>query len=294
MGYNFPDPDLLDVEGTYYAYATNEGLAHIQSAKSSDLVRWEMLDNALPALPTWARPGLTWAPEVTTWDGGASFVMYFTARDTASDRQCIGAATSDSPDGPFLPAGDSPLICQVELGGSIDASAFADDDGSRYILWKNDGNCCNKAVHLYIQQVGPDGLTLLGEPTELITNDQGWEGTLVEAPTLWKHNGRYYLFYSANSYAGIDYAVGYAVADTPTGPYTKPAQEPFLATDYGVGAALGPGGQDIVLDDEGDTWIVYHSWDSSNSFRHVNIEQLTWEDGRPVVQGSDPGPQPRP
>lgn len=291
---NFPDPDLVLVDDTYYAYATNDGMVHVQSARSTDLVRWEQLDNALPALPAWTQPGLTWAPEVTSWDGGESFVLYFTARDAASDRQCIGAATSPSPEGPFSAIGDTPFICQVDLGGSIDAAAFTDDDGTRYLLWKSDGNCCGRPVYIYIQEVSEDGLSLLGEPVELITNDQLWEGNLVEAPTLWKHEGRYYLFYSANDYSGIDYAIGYAMADAPTGPYTKPLDAPLLATDFGVGAALGPGGQDIVVNNEGETWLIYHSWDATNAVRRMNIDRLLWEDGQPVVEGPDKGPQPRP
>jgi beta-xylosidase len=291
---DFPDPDVLKVGDTYYAYATNSGVANIQGLKSTDLIRWQLLPGVLPVMPEWSRPGLTWAPEVTTWDDGQSFVMYFTARDLESDKQCIGIATAEKPEGPFFGVGDGPLICQADLGGSIDAAAFRDDDGTPYLLWKNDGNCCGRPVHLYLQQVAPDGLTLVGEPVELITNDKLWEGNLVEAPTLWKHEGQYFLFYSANSYAGIDYAVGYAVADSITGPYVKPGDDPFLSTDFGVGAALGPGGQDIIVDADGETWMMYHSWDPSNSYRRVNIEELDWEGGRPVLRGPDPGPQPVP
>jgi beta-xylosidase len=291
---DFPDPDLLQVGDTYYAYATNSGVAHVQAVRSNDLVRWELITGVLPAMPEWARPGLTWAPEVTTWDEGQSFVLYMTARDIASDKQCIGLGTSDAPEGPFLELQATPLICQVDEGGSIDAAAFRDDDGTPYLLWKNDGNCCGDPVFIYIQQLAPDGLSLVGEPTRLITNDQLWEGPLVEAPTLWKHEGRYYLFYSANSYAGADYAMGYAVAETITGPYEKPGTEPFLATDMGVGAAIGPGGQDIVRDAEGDTWLVYHSWDRTASFRQMNIDQLIWENGVPRVLGPNVGPQERP
>lgn len=291
---DFPDPDVLKVGDTYYAYATNAGAAHVQGAKSADLVSWEPVMGVLPAMPRWAAAGFTWAPEVTTWDDGASFVLYFTARDIASDKQCIGLATSDSPEGPFFSDALEPLICQVDQGGSIDASSFRDDDGTPYLLWKNDGNCCGHKVFIWIQQLTPDGLSLVGEPTSLITNDQLWEGNLVEAPVLWKQDGRYYLFYSANSYAGVDYATGYAVADNVLGPYTKPSDEPLLATDWGVGAALGPGGQDVIVGPDDATWIVYHAWDLTNSFRRMNIEQLAWEDGRPVVQGPDPGPQPRP
>ena len=37
---------------------------------------------------------------------------------------------------------------------------------------------------------------------------------------MWKHDGRYYLFYSGNAYMSPDYAVGYAVADKVTGKHS--------------------------------------------------------------------------
>ena len=97
-----------------------------------------------------------------------------------------------------------------------------------------------------------------------------------------------------NNYAGVDYATGYAVADKITGPYTKPSREPLLASDLKNGAALGPGGQDVVVDKDGDTWLAFHSWDPSASYRRMMIEQLVWEGDTPVVQGPDRGPQPKP
>jgi beta-xylosidase len=291
---NFPDPDVLKVGETYYAYATESGSVTIQTARSSNLVEWQMLGNALIVLPPWVKPGFDWAPDVSQAADGKTFVMYFTARDAASDRQCIGVATSDTPEGQFKYVGDKPLICQVELGGSIDPSSFVDEDGTRYMLWKNDGNCCGLDTYIYIQKVSGDGLTLEGEPTKLIKNDRVWEGAVVEAPTLWKHGGKYYLFYSANNYAGVDYATGYAVADTITGPYTKPSKEPLLASDLQHGAALGPGGQDVVLDKKGQTWLVFHSWDPTATYRRLMLEHLVWEGDTPVVKGPHRGPQPKP
>lgn len=291
---DFPDPDLLKVGDTYYAYATNAAGDNIQAAKSTDLVTWERIRDPLPVLPLWVRGGFTWAPEVTTTADGSGYVMYFTARDLESDKQCIGVATSDSPEGPFTDSSEQAFICQLDQGGSIDASSFADEDGSRYVLWKNDGNCCGLPVNLYIQPISADGLTLEGESTQLITNDQPWEGNLVEAPTLWKNNGTYFLFYSANNYAGIDYATGYAVADAVTGPYTKPSSTPLMSTRLPNPGALGPGGQDIVVDDDGETWIAYHSWDRTASYRRMQIDEIVWEGDTPVVKGPDLTPQPIP
>ncbi|GAB4208554.1 MAG: glycoside hydrolase family 43 protein [Roseiflexaceae bacterium] len=289
---DFPDPDTLKVGDTYYAYATNTGGTNIPAASSRDLVAWQPLGEALPALPAWAEPGFTWAPEATALpDGGV--VLYFTARDAQSQRQCIGAATASAPEGPFAPASDQPLICQRDQGGSIDPAAFTDSDGARYLLWKNDGNCCGQDTWLYIQRVAPDGLTLEGQPTQLIKQDQGWEGRLVEAPTLWKHDNRYYLFYSANNYAGADYAVGYAVADQVLGPYRKSA-EPLLKTNSKGSVVIGPGGQDVQIGPDGRTWMVYHSWDLSLSYRTVSIDPLEWQGDTPVVRGPSRVPQPLP
>lgn len=290
---DFPDPDVLKVDDTYYAYATNFLGDNIQTAKSTDLVNWARLDDALPVLPEWSYPAHTWAPEVTTSADGETFLMYFTVRHAASNRQCIGLATSSVPEGPFEPVGEEAFICQLDQGGSIDAASFVDDDGARYLLWKNDGNCCGQDTWIYIQQVSDDGLTLQGEPAQLIRQDQPWEADLVEAPTLWKQDGAYFLFYSANSYAGAEYTVGYAVADDIRGPYRK-AAEPLLVSDTATTSAIGPGGQDIVVDADGETWLVYHSWDPTISYRRMQLDELVWEGGQPVVKGPDITPQPIP
>ncbi len=279
---DFPDPDLLKVGDTWYAYATNSAGQNIQTAYSTNLVDWTRGADALPEMPAWSRTGLTWAPEVTTLDGGESFLMYFVARDRASDRQCIGLATATSPLGPFTDTRDGPFVCNPDEGGDIDASSFVDEDGTPWLLWKNDGNCCGMDTWIYIQQLAPDGMSLVGEATRLIKQDLPWEGNLVEAPTLWKQDGRYYLFYSASSYADNRYAMGYAVADAPTGPFTKSADRLAWSVSN-TGKITGPGGQDVVVGPSGRTYLVYHSWADTMGYRRMNIDELLWADGVPSV-----------
>src|ERR1019366_6365396 len=62
--FDFPDPDILLVGGTYYAYATNSVAGNIQIIESTDLTHWTALGDALPSLPSWATPDETWAPGV--------------------------------------------------------------------------------------------------------------------------------------------------------------------------------------------------------------------------------------
>jgi beta-xylosidase len=277
---DFPDPDILLVDGTYYAYATQsqDGSVNVQMATSTDLETWEIqAQDPLPELPAWATGDHTWAPDVTAVPGG--FVLYMTARSVDPAMQCIGVARSTSPTGPFRPVGDEPLICPEKDGGAIDAASYVETDGERYLLWKNDGNCCGKDTWLHLQPLSADGLKLAGPPVRLVKQDQPWEGNLVEAPTLVRHGSSYVLFYSANDYGGDSYTTGYATASKLEGPYKK-ADEPLLTSaETGV---TGPGGQDVVTDTAGKTHIVFHGWDPAVIYRAMYVTDLSWDGDTPV------------
>lgn len=296
---NFPDPFILRVDDTYYAYATNSNGRNVQTATSTDLVNWTLGRDALPALPRWvnlSRPDV-WAPEVI--QVGDEFLIYYTARDRASGFQCIGLAISDSPQGPFRDPHDGPFVCQTEEGGTIDASPFRDADGTLYLYFKNDGNCCGQFTWLYGQQLTPDGRTLLGEPVRLIKNDQPWKAPLVEAPTMWLQDGKYFLFYSGNYFESEGYSVGYATCESPLGPCADAEENPILASDMTeMPFAMGPGHQTVFADEAGQTWMVYHVWQVSGgmrtSSRLVWLDRVEWQDGRPVVHGPTRAPQPAP
>ncbi|MFH8990464.1 family 43 glycosylhydrolase [Streptomyces sp. NPDC017940] len=284
---NFPDPDIVKVGRTYHAYATNGAGQHVQHATSADLTHWRTdSTDVLPALGAWAVPdrGLVWAPEV--YDNGAGFTLHYTARDRASDRQCIGVALSQSPEGPFRPVGAGPLICPAAAGGAIDAASYT-ENGRRYVLWKNDGNCCGLGADtwLHLQPTSWDGTRLTGGATRLVKQDREWEDPLVEAPTLVRRGGRYVLFYSAHFYSRDQYRTGYAVAERLTGPYTK-AAGPLLTTDSFAGAVRGPGGQDVVTGPDGRDRIVFHGWNADYTQRFLYAADLGFADGRPVVRGS--------
>ena len=118
------DPFVLPVTTAgsvtgFVAFGTGDWPARIPTARSGDLDRWEKGPDALPDLPGWAAPdprhSLSWAPAVL--DTGHGYVLYVTLPDARSGQQCIGAATSTAPEGPYAGAGDGPLVCQHDLGG---------------------------------------------------------------------------------------------------------------------------------------------------------------------------------
>jgi beta-xylosidase len=297
---NFADPFVLKAaDGHWYAYATNASGKNIQTARSKDLVTWELLPDAMPALAKWAKPGgsLVWAPEVAKV--AQDYVLYYTARDKASNRQCVGVAIADKPEGRFKDTSDKPLVCQANEGGTIDASPF--QDGNKlYLFYKNDGNCCNMPTYIYAQELARDGLSLVGEPVRLVRNDKQWEGNVVEAPTMVKHGDKYFLFFSANSYGGLEYAVGYATCETVTGPCTDAPENPILKSQLQKppDMLIGPGHQTLIRVDDQD-WLVYHGWEvltggRKGDRRLMYMNRLEWQDSKPVVVGPLTGPQPMP
>ncbi|MCX5388988.1 family 43 glycosylhydrolase [Streptomyces sp. NBC_00094] len=282
----FADPDVVEVGGVFHAYATNAHGRNIQHATSTDLVRWTVdATDVLPDVGAWVTldpPGRVWAPEV--FDNGDGFTLLYTARDRAGGRQCVGSALASSPDGPFRPVGEGPLVCPTEDGGAIDASVHT-ENGTRHLLWKTDGNCCEKDTWIHLQPVSWDGTRVTGEPVRLIKQDRTWEDRVVEAPTLVRRNGRYVLLYSAGDYRYDGYATGWATADTLTGPYVK-GDLPLLTTESFSGAIAGPGGQDVVTGPGGQDRILFHGRGADRSRRMLYVADLGFADGRPVVRGS--------
>ncbi|HEX9105539.1 MAG TPA: glycoside hydrolase family 43 protein, partial [Polyangia bacterium] len=208
------------------------------------------------AKPAWAVSDF-WAPEIHRV--GAKWVAYFTARGS-DGKLAIGAATAPASTGPFT-ALVAPLVHDANMG-LIDATEFEAADGSKYLLWKEDGNAVGKPTPIHGQPLAADGLSLTGSPSTLITNDQAWEGAVVEGPWLVAHGGAYWLFYSGNSYANATYAVGVARATSPLGPYTK-AAAPIVTSQ---GPWVGPGHCSVVDGPGGETMMLYHAWASG----HVN------------------------
>jgi beta-xylosidase len=301
---DFPDPFILKVGDVFYGYATNamENRANVQMARSTNLVDWDLISNgdklhdAMPVLPTWVQPGRTWAPEVIRTSAG--FVLHFTAHDRQSKLQCLGTAISDNPLGPFTSSEARPLLCQTDLGGTIDSHPFLDSDGQLYLYFKNDGNnpAFRKPTHIYVQKMTPDGLSLTGEAVRLVNNDQPWEAHVIEAPTMVAHEGRYHLFYSANHYGWESdqrlsrYAMGYATCQSPMGPCTDSRRNPILHS-YSArasGCLSGPGHQS-VFKANGRMFISFHAWAATggcrkqSSKRELYIAPLNWNGTEPVL-----------
>ena len=276
---DFPDPEVLKDGDTYYAYSTSSGHGRVPYATaSSPDGPWTIEGDALPDKPAWTGDGGFWAPDVSRRSDG-KYLMYFTGPDTSSGRMCLGAALADSPAGPFVATSDTPLVCNPDEGGDIDPSSFVDADGTRYLLYKNDGNAVGQPAVIWLQRTEADGTTLVGDRTELLRNDLPSEDGVIEAPVLVRRNSQYVLFYSAGVYTTDNYHTGFATSASLTGPYTR-ADHPLMTTASLDGAVSGPGGADI-----GDGKIFFHGARAAGG-RGMYVADLGWSHDSPVVRGS--------
>ena len=126
-------------------------------------------------------------------------------------------------------------------------------DGTRYIYYKVDGNSignggdCNNGkppivpTPILLQQVGSDGVTLIGDAVEILDRDES-DGPLVEAPSLVFHEGIYFLFYSTNCFTDPKYDVRYATATNVAGPYKKTGEQLLKGGQFGL---TSPGGATV-------------------------------------------------
>jgi hypothetical protein len=256
-----PDPDIIRVGSTYYVYTTASHGVNIPVLTSTDLQHWSPLGDALPVLPGWERPGMTWAPGVIVL--GGQFVMYYATQRRGDNEECISEATSQFPAGPFVDSSLDPLLCQPTLGGSLDPAPFVDPSGTPYLYWKSNGGGGALSIpgDIWAAQLSADGSALVGDAVRILTETQSWEST-VENPTMVDESGTYVLFYSGGQWNSAGYGVAYAVCSGPVGPCFKPWGSPILHSDAD---RLGPGGESLVTDANGNWWMAYAAWDGPKS-----------------------------
>ena len=179
-----------------------------------------------------------------------------------------------------------PLVAQED--GSIDPVPATDENGARYLVWKEDGNSRGLPTPIWAQRLNDGGTQLIGQPKELIRNDVPWEGNLVEGPFVLRRGGWFYLFYSGNGCCGegCKYALGVARSRALLGPWEKNPANPILA---GNQTWKCPGHGSIVADERGRYWLLYHAYSSQGSIftgREAMLDEVKFgADGWPTING---------
>ena len=212
-----------------------------------------------------------WAPQLQ-YDNGRYYLTY-----TANERVCL--ASSDLLLGPYNQSVIRPIDGSE---GNIDSFLFKDDDGKFYLYhvrFDNDNHICVAEFDLVKGQ-------LKGNASTCLKYSDLWEMTpnyksnpVLEGPAVVKWDGIYYMFYSANHFANIDYSVGYATAENPMGPWKKYADNPIIHRS--IVGENGSGHGDIFKGPDGRYYYVYHVHNSDSSVgpRKTRIVPLIMKKG---------------
>lgn len=314
-------------DNTYYMYGTGgnvqDGFGVFQS---KDLASWEFKGQVYFGNndDSWGVHSF-WAPEVYAFHG--KFYLFYSAHwqenpTNELENFRIGVAVSDSPLGPFKDLDKKPLF---DPGYPvIDANVFIDDNGKLYLYYSR---CCYKhpvkseiadwakkeglfdeieESWIYGIELLPDFSGVVGEPvlllrppTQLNDKQAEWESLSVtsgevnrrwtEGSVTFKHRNNYYMMYSANHFGGEHYAVGYATAKHPLGPFTKASNNPVIEQNVQKGGNVtGTGHNSIIFSPTNNKmYCVYHGrTKQTGNDRVVFINEMEIrKDGTLVVHG---------
>lgn len=254
---DFPDPDVIRVDSTYYMVSTTMFIfPGVTILKSYDLVNWEYCCNAVQ--------GMDYSP-CYYLDGcnRYSHGQWATSLKYHNDTYYLLFITLD--EGGFLctaTKAEGPWLIRKLPRGFYDPGLFFDDDGKIYVahgfntisVTKLDSNFAAK---------GNDVLVFAGDIRS------GLEGTHV-----YKINGYYYLYCT---YGGGD---GFQVALRSRNIY-GPYEEKVVIRDNGnLGTGIHQGA--LVETQAGEWWSVIFQ-DGGAFGRFPTLQPVTWQDDWPMV-----------
>ena len=287
--YSLPDPTVIkDANGYFYLYAT-EDTHNVPIYRSKDLVTWRYAGTAFTDA---TRPmdfvpnGSIWAPDINYVNG--QYVLYYSKSEWGKTWECgIGVAVSDRPNGGFHDAHKLFISSEVGIENCIDPF-FIQDDGRNYLFW-------GSFHDIYGVELTEDGLAIKEGCTP-----KKIAGGLIEATMIVKHNGYFYLIGSAGSCcegAKSTYRLVMARSRNLYGPYVDRNGRSAISDNFSPllnksPEVYGPGHcSEFVVDDAGQTWVLYHGFQASDvdAGRVIYLDKVEWgSDGWPQIQGMRP------
>jgi len=245
------DPAPMVWNDTCYLYVTHdEDYARGYNFEMQDWLLYTSTD-----MVNWKEYGAVAQVKDFKWrsrDVGA-WAMHVVARNGKFYMYCplhghgIGVLVADSPYGPFKDPIDKPLVWQSEHWDDIDPAVWIDDDGQAYMYWGNPHTYC---VKLNEDMISTSGDIMVLDPRDGVMRPVKEPGARIdlkafkmedrkdwafqnyqEGPWFWarktavldkkgrptkKVKTQYYLAFASTC---CPEAIGYAMADSPMGPW---------------------------------------------------------------------------
>lgn len=255
---DFPDPDVIMVDGIYYMVSTTMFIfPGVTILKSCDLVNWEYCSNAVPRFdfsPCYNLDGCSryahgqWATSIR-YNNGKFYLLFITLDEGGF------ICSSENPAGPWE-------IRKLEKG-FYDPGLFFDDDGRIYVS--------HGYSDISVTELNPD-FSPKGEDVHVFSGDirRGLEGMHV-----YKINDYYYLYGTYGGRDGIQVALR---SKSIYGPY----EQKVVIRDLTPGVNFGIHQGALVQTKTGEWWTILFV-DSGPFGRFPSLQPVTWVDDWPMV-----------
>lgn len=294
----FADPTVVfyPKEKAFYAYATQDNWADgkgsrlIPIIKSTNLVNWSYVGEALSEKPNWKNKGGIWAPDINYIH--KKFYLYYSFSEWGDTNPGIGLAIAEHPEGPFIDQGKILDSKSIDVPNSIDP-VYTKVGKQHILIWGSFDNSSNQGIH---------GIELNTKATAIATGARKFKIAAGdwEAPIIHYKDGYYYFFGSKGSCcegANSQYHMLVARSRDIKGPYLDRQGKPI--TERGNGTLIlkgnaeiaGPGHMSkIITDKKGKDWILLHGMKkeqaklpNGTNRRALFLEQIKWKEGWPYI-----------
>lgn len=303
-GSDFPDPTVVRAkDGTFYSYATG-----CKCKKSTTLTSWSDVSGVI-SRPTWNDSTKAdgskdyynlWAADVS-YVNGKYICYYASALWGNGSRTGIGVAVGDTPT-KFTDKGKVFRSTEIGVENSIDP-CYVEEFDKKYLVWGSFHDIC--MVELTEDALGVKDFKPLNNPNDNPgkTRHKGVTkiaGGAFEGAMIYKRGQYYYLFCSVGSCCegeNSTYRTVVGRSSKLAGPYVNKQGGQMLSNNYttiisGDNRWKGPGhNSEIITDDNGDDWLLYHSYDKNNNCngRLMLLDKITWsKDGWPTINDGHP------
>ena len=268
---DWPDPDVIRVGGEYLMIASSFNRAPgLPVLRSTDLVSWEIVAHALPAVPPQQHFSLprhgsgVWAPSIRAHQG----TLYIVWPDPDHG---LWVSTAPAAEGPW----STPHLLLAGQG-LIDPCPLWDTDGRAYLVHGWAASRSGVKNLLTVREVSPDLTTVLS-PGQTVIDGADLPGyRTLEGPKLYRREGWYWIFAPAG---GV--ATGWQSVFRSRSVYGPYEERKVLA--QGSTPVNGPHQGAWVTDASGADWFV-HFQDRGPYGRVTHLQPMRWQDdGWPVL-----------
>jgi beta-xylosidase len=271
------DPFALFVDGKMWVYPTGEG-DRLSAWDSIDRTNWQKAGDLIRLKDiSWAGSDgaprhFLWAPDMLAANG--KYYLYYSVGPQNPTPSRLGVATCDGPAGPCADSG-KPLLTGGNGFEAIDPMVFVDPKSGKRYLYAGG----SAGAKLRVFELAPDLVTIAQE----VAVDQ--PPLFTEGVFMHERNGIYYLSYSHGHWDDASYAIYYAMAPTPVGPWKY--RGILLQSDKKF---KGPGHHSFVQDPKDGQWyIVYHRWEGQggngpySGYRRVAVQPISYDQYGQIV-----------